>query len=77
MRNESEQKALRETLEMKQSLLERNFILFCNKDGSFETYVKREGEKASELTVMKGNEKNQILLRPHQVRSGTLMLKTE
>lgn len=50
MRNESKQKALRETLEMKQSLLERNFILFCNKDGSFKINVKRKGDKASELT---------------------------
>lgn len=38
---------------MKQSLLEGNFILFCNKDVIFETNVKREGEKTSELTVRK------------------------
>lgn len=51
MRNESKQKALRETLETKQSLLETNFILFCNKDGSFEINVKRKGDKASELII--------------------------
>lgn len=35
---------------MKQSLLERNFILFCNKDGNFKINKKRKGDKASELT---------------------------
>lgn len=53
MRNESKQKVLRETLEMKQSLLDRNFILVCNQDGSLGTNVEMEGEKAHKLTVRK------------------------
>lgn len=81
-KNESKQKALRETLVIKQSLLERNFILFFNKDVSFKINVQRKGDEASELTggrtvvqrsCVKQNEWKTNKSNSYQNRSGEVL----